>query len=239
MNPPPTTTSYGSTLEATDPFCLRDGEAQRLIDGHPWRRFAVLGDSVAEGLGDPVPGYSPLPWADRIAAELSAERSTLAYLNLGTRNQRTAQVLAGQLEPALTFQPDLALVCCGGYDAIHPSYQPEAVDRDMATIITALRDGGCDVITVGLFDLSHCPGVPERFRALLAGRMAELARRTRSLSDRLGTIHIDLSQHPAVTDPGVYSADGLHGNLRSHAICAAETIRGLGAHLVAVHRPGD
>ena len=37
--------------EAADPFCLRDGEAAGLLAGHPWRRFAVLGDSIAQGLG--------------------------------------------------------------------------------------------------------------------------------------------------------------------------------------------
>src|SRR5204863_61770 len=51
-----------------DPFRLRPGEAERLLDGHPWTRFAVLGDSIAEGVGDAVDGYGDLGWADRVAA---------------------------------------------------------------------------------------------------------------------------------------------------------------------------
>jgi hypothetical protein len=58
--------------ESTDPYCLKAGESRQLLAGHPWRRFAVLGDSVAKGLCEPVDGYSNLQWADRIAAELRA-----------------------------------------------------------------------------------------------------------------------------------------------------------------------
>lgn len=56
--------------EAADPYCLRPGEAAALLAGHPWRRFAAIGDSIAEGLGEPSPGYPDQPWIDRIAAEL-------------------------------------------------------------------------------------------------------------------------------------------------------------------------
>ena len=60
------------TTEALDEYCLAEGESAKLLTGHPWRRFVVLGDSVAEGLCEPVPGYSELQWADRLAAELRA-----------------------------------------------------------------------------------------------------------------------------------------------------------------------
>jgi hypothetical protein len=48
-------------VEATDPYCLRPGEARALPARHPWRRFAVLGDSIAQGVSEPVPGCGPLP----------------------------------------------------------------------------------------------------------------------------------------------------------------------------------
>src|SRR6476619_6127152 len=109
----PMVTPYAATAEAADPYCLRDGEARALLSGHPWRRFVVVGDSIAEGVGDPLPGYTDLGWADRVAAELAAVQPELACLNLGRRNLRTAQVLAEQVGPAVAFGPDLALVACG------------------------------------------------------------------------------------------------------------------------------
>jgi lysophospholipase L1-like esterase len=109
--------------EAADPFCLRTGEAARLVAGHPWRRFAVLGDSIAAGLGDPSEGYPEQPWCDRIAAELARSRPGLAYLNLGASNSTAAKVRERQLDVALAFSPDLALVACGGYDLLRFSYE--------------------------------------------------------------------------------------------------------------------
>jgi lysophospholipase L1-like esterase len=222
---------YTSTVEAADPWCLGLGEAEALLAGHPWRCFVVLGDSVAEGLGDPVPGYCDLPWCDRIAAELRIHHPELRYSNLGARNLKTHRVRATQLAPALALAPDLAMVCAGGNDALMATYRPDDVDADLTAMIEELQRAGADVMTVGLFDLSKCPAVPEQFRESLSARTRELAERTARLAARLGTLHVDLSRHPAVDDPGMFSADGLHGNLRSHAISAAEAVRRLGVYL--------
>ncbi|HCT75086.1 MAG TPA: GDSL family lipase [Micromonosporaceae bacterium] len=220
-----------SPAEADDPFCLRTNESATLLAGHPWKRFVVLGDSVAQGLGDRVPGYSELPWCDRIAAELRAQQSDLQYLNLGQRDLRAAEVLAAQLEPALAFNPDLALVVCGGNDALKSSYDADAVDEAIAAIVAALQEAGADVITVSIFDISHAPAFPEKVREVVGARMQRFAQHTAALAKRMGTIHIYCTGHPAESDPAMYSADGLHGNMRSHQICAAETVRRLGVHL--------
>ncbi|EWM63415.1 hypothetical protein MCBG_00548 [Micromonospora sp. M42] len=221
-----------STLtEATDPWCLRPGEATELLRGHPWRRFVVLGDSVAEGLCEPVDGYPDLQWADRIAAELRAVRPELAYLNLGRRGLRAHEVRATQLADALAFEPDLALVVCGGNDAFRSAYDPDSVDAELTAMITALREAGADVITVGMFDVSHSPAVPETLRAGLGERMRRLSRHTRGVAERLGTLHVHLTDHPLVADPSLYSSDGRHGSARSDAIATAETLRVLATHL--------
>ncbi|MCI0686573.1 MAG: hypothetical protein L0Y54_04965, partial [Sporichthyaceae bacterium] len=82
---------------AADPYLLTDGEARRLLATHPWRRFVVLGDSIAEGVGEAVAGYPDRPWTDLIAADLAAHRPELAYLNLGCSDTRAAQVRTTQL----------------------------------------------------------------------------------------------------------------------------------------------
>ncbi|SCF15189.1 Lysophospholipase L1 [Micromonospora purpureochromogenes] len=227
-----------STLtEATDPYCLREGESAALLAGHPWRRFVVLGDSVAEGMCEPVDGYPPVQWADRIAAELRAARPGLAYLNLGRRGLRAHEVRAAQLDAALAFDPDLALVVCGGNDAFRPAFDPAAVDAELAAMIGALRAAGADVVTVGMFDVSHSPAVPEQVRPGLGQRMRLLSAHTGRLAARLDTVHVHLTDHPAGADASLYSSDGRHGSARSDAIAAAETVRRLGAHLAARRAP--
>jgi len=229
-------------IEASDPYCLRPGEAGELLGGHPWRRFVVLGDSVAEGLCEPLDGYSDLQWADRIAAELRAVTPELAYLNLGVSGLRTREILATQLERALAFQPDLALVVAGGNDAFPATYDADRVDRELTLIITALQDAGADVMTLGMFDISYSPAVADWLRPGLRQRMRTLSDRTAVLADKLGTIHIHLTDHPLSTDPGLYSSDGRHGNARSDAVATAETLRALGRRLrgdrIARRSPG-
>jgi lysophospholipase L1-like esterase len=223
----------GTVGEAADPYCLRPGEARALLDGHPWRRFAVLGDSIAEGVSESVPGYSPLPLADRVAAELSGTGARLAYLNLGRAGLRTREVRAGQLASALAFEPDLAMVMCGANDALRPGYErrADAVDRDLAAMVGALQSRGAVVVTVSIFVRGEYPSLPSWLKPAPTERMALLARRTTALAAELGTLHVDLADHPIAGDPSAISSDGLHGNARSQSVAAAETIRLLGARL--------
>ncbi|MBB4912216.1 SGNH/GDSL hydrolase family protein [Actinophytocola algeriensis] len=222
-----------SLTESEDPHCLRAGDSARLLAGHPWRRFAVLGDSVAEGLAEPLPGYSEVQFADRVARELAATAPGLDYLNLGHRGLRAREVRAGQLGPALDFEPDLALLVCGANDAFPATYKPDAVDAELRTMITALRAAGADVLTLGLFNVSYSPSprIPDWLRPGLRKRMRELSARTSAIAEELGTLHVNLTGHPAATDPGLFAADGRHVNGRGDAIALAETVRVLGTHL--------
>jgi lysophospholipase L1-like esterase len=219
--------------EAADPYCLRDGEADQLLAGHPWKRFAIIGDSIAEGLGESLAGYRDEPWGERIADELRRQQPGLAYLNLGKSMTRTAQVRQTQVPDALAFSPDLLLAACGSADMLLPGYDPARVERELRAIVSAFLDQGCDVITVGIFDGSYAKNIPKLFMNSRRMRIHEIATRTRKVSEDLGTIHIELTWHPASHDANIYSSDPRHGTMRGHAIAAAETIRVLGAHVAA------
>lgn len=219
--------------ELADPDCLAAGEAETLLAGHPWRRFVVLGDSVANGPFHGVDGFYPLRWTDRVAAELQAAAPDCEYLNLGETGLLTREVREKQLADALAFAPDLALVLCGGNDAFRRSYpeQAENVDAELAAMLEALTDAGAQVATIGIFDVSYSPAVPERNRLELRERLALLAEHARMVAERYDSVHVDLSQHRRASDPTLYSPDGRHGNARSDAIAAAEMVRGLGERL--------
>lgn len=224
-----------SLTESEDPHCLRPRDRAGLLAGHPWRRFAVLGDSVAEGLAEPLPGYSEVQFADRVACELAATAPDFAYLNLGHRGLRAREVHAGQLGSALDFRPGLALLVCGANDAFPATYRADAVDAELRAMITALRDAGADVLTLGLFNVSYSPSaeIPDWLRPGLRKRMRELAERTAAIAAELGALHVNLAAHPAATDPGLFAGDGRHVNGRGDAIALAETVRVLGAHIGA------
>ena len=192
------------------------------LEHAPWKRFVVVGDSMAEGIGDPVTGYEHLGWADRVARRLGGE-----YLNLGRRNLLAGEVRSTQLGPALAFSPDLAAVCCGGNDFMQTAHDPAAVEREVDAIVGALRAAGSDVIMFAPFDISHTDLVPEEYRLrwrTLIERMSELAER---VTRRHGALLVDFRGHPAGAEPSIYSADRIHLNARGQAICAAETLHAL------------
>jgi lysophospholipase L1-like esterase len=204
--------------EADDPYLA---VASKLA-GTRWKRFAVIGDSMAEGIGDPVPGYRHLGWADRVAQRLGGE-----YLNLGRRNLLAAEVRDTQLDRALAFTPDLAAVVCGGNDLMRRDHDPAAVEKALDGLVGALRAKGSDVIMFAPFDMSQTELLPEdhkaRWRSLI-DRMSELAA---TVAHRHGALLVDCRAHPAGADPSIYSGDRVHLNARGHAICAAETLRAL------------
>src|SRR5262245_8268906 len=183
-------TAYAETLEATDPYCLRPGEAERLLAGHPYRRFVAIGDSVAQGIGEPVDGYVNLPWADRVAAELRAVAPDCEYLNLAQRDLLIAEVRANQLEAALAFRPDLALLSCGGNDALRASYRPDDVDAELIAIIEPLQAAGADIVTIGLFDTSTSFVIRPAVKPQVGRRMRMLAYRTGLIAKRYDAMHV-------------------------------------------------
>src|SRR5207244_8480281 len=127
-------------------------------------------------------GYRDQGWTDRVAAELAQAQPELGYRNLGERNLRTAQVRAGQLADALAFRPDLALLACGGNDAMRPGYDPATVDRELTASVHALRDGGADVVTISLLVMSDYPAFPAWFRPVAVANMHVLAQHTGALA---------------------------------------------------------
>jgi EmrB/QacA subfamily drug resistance transporter len=185
----------------------------------PWRRFVAVGDSMAEGVGEPSPGYAAGSWVDRIAEGIGGE-----HLNLGQRFLLAHEIRATQLQAALEFRPDLALVTAGGNDLIQPDHDLEAVEREVEAIVAALRAAGSDVVMIAPLDITRTELLPggqrESWHAVIQ-RMSDIAQR---VMQRHGGLFVDLRTHPAGAEPSVYSRDLIHLNGRGHAIAAAEML---------------
>ena len=219
--------------EAADPYCLTDEQVDVLLAGSPWTRFVVVGDSIAEGLGDPTEGYRPLPWADRTARALERQRpGDFTFLNLGRRDLVTAEVRRTQLAPAVEFRPDLALVIAGGNDILRPVFDNgEQVQADFDALVVGLQEAGAEVLTCTMFDITRSPIVPAEYKAQLGERLGDLAGRLQAVAAERGTLHVDFHTHPAAAEAGIYSTDVRHCNHRGHAIAAAGAVRRLGERL--------
>ncbi|MBO2453127.1 SGNH/GDSL hydrolase family protein [Actinomadura barringtoniae] len=211
---------------------LTTAEAAELLKGAPWQRLAIIGDSVAEGIREPTPGYRDLSWTDHVEEALRTVNPGFTSLNLGLRNLLAAQVREQQLEKALAFEPDLAIVTAGGNDMFRRRFDDEGVRAEIAAMVGAFRAIGADVVTIGLLDLTKAGLGDPRWRAVSSDHSRRLAELTADVATELGAIHVYNGRgSEAETDPGIYSSDQIHLNARGHAIAAANTIRTLADHL--------
>ena len=198
-----------------------------LLSGARWRRLVVVGDSIAEGVHEPHPGFADISWIERIADPLREAVGVQAKVNLGRRDLLAREVRERQLARALAFHPDLAIVAAGGNDALHRSFDRHAVERELDAIVGPLRRAGADVLMLELMDIVASGLVPRRQAPGVDARLAALAGVTRTVAARHGAILVRMRHHPASADPGVYASDRLHLNARGHAIVGTEAVRAL------------
>jgi lysophospholipase L1-like esterase len=209
--------------ELDDPDVLPDDELVALLDGAPWRRFVVVGDSVAKGVAEESPGYRSLRWGARVAAVLARVNPGAVYENLGTREQRAAEIRDTQLARALALEPDLVAYVGGGNDMLVEHFDVEPVAATIDETIAALAASGATVVTYSMMDLpSAFPGLEA-----LGGRLRALNEAVAGIAARHGAVHVDLHSLPCCSDPALYSSDLMHGSMRAQAIVATVTVRRL------------
>lgn len=218
-------------VELADPDVLTTAEEDALLRGAPWRRFVVLGDSVAEGLGDEVEGYESFPWAARLARALRRQRLDLSYKNLGERGLLAAQVRETQLGPALAFGPDLAAVVCGGNDMLGRRFDAWAVGAEIESVVSALREAGADVLLFTMFDITRAIELPEPYGSRLRGRTGELRAQILGVAKARDAMLADMAGCARSADLDIYGTDLRHANMRGHAVAASWAVRSLGERL--------
>lgn len=220
------TTSTPPLTEQTDPYCLSPAEAAALLAGAPWRRFAVIGDSLARGTGGPTPGYAHLPWADRVADVLRGVDPDLTYRNTGVVGVTASETLAEQVPGLLAFEPDLVHISCGGNDLWRRRLDFATLEATLRSIFDAAAGTGALLTTFGLgraFNITAVPGFADRVRAL-----NDLSRRIAADYD---AVLVDMWDHPINDRPTLISADGIHFSASGQAVVAAETIKALAGRI--------
>jgi lysophospholipase L1-like esterase len=192
----------------------------------PWRRYVAIGDSLTEGLGDPVEGYPNMSWAEAPAQAFKRLHPDFTFLNLGKRYLTARQVRETQLQPALDFEPDLATVLAGGNDLGDP-FDPEGIERELDTMVAALADRGATVVTLSMPNIVRTGRYPKQMAEVLGPRLAVYREISVRIAERFDTVFIDYFNHPTCDDPSIVSDDLIHPNMRGHAIVADLVLQGL------------
>src|SRR4051812_7871822 len=142
-------------LESQDPYLLSPAQESELLAGHPWSRFAVLGDSVAMGMGDPTEGYVTATWGGRVAAALARERAGVTYANLARHRAKAADIRDSQLGLALDLEPDLVAIIGGGNDLLAEEFDVAPAKTAIDEMVVALTNAGATVVTYEALDFGR------------------------------------------------------------------------------------
>lgn len=184
------------------------------------QRYVAIGDSITEGVGDPLPDGALYGWADRLAAALSRRHGPVQYANLAIRGRRTAQIHREQAAPALELQPELISALVGVNDLVATRLDVGEFRGEIDVLFATLRSDGATVATSTLPDLSALLPLPHRARDVLRRRHAAVNRALSDVATDHGVLLLPLADLAAAGDRRVWCPDRLHPNPVGHALLA-------------------
>src|SRR6058998_757229 len=112
-----------------------------------WSRYVAVGDSLSEGVGDPLPGGRLRGWAALLADHLRQAAPDLAFTNLAVRGHRTRDAIRRQLPAALALRPDLVTVFIGGNDVLlNVRLDRARLDDELDRLVAPLAQGAATVV---------------------------------------------------------------------------------------------
>jgi lysophospholipase L1-like esterase len=183
--------------------------------------FAVLGDSLAAGLG--AESADQLPGA-RLARGLAEEIARPVRLTTHAISGSRTTGLEAQVDRALIDPPELALVIIGGNDVTSKTRIGTSAAL-LAQQVTRLMAAGTTVVVGTCPDLSIVRPIPQPLRTIASRYGLSLARAQRRELDRIGARAVSiaalLSPEFLARPHDLFSDDRFHPNGAGYELAAS------------------
>jgi lysophospholipase L1-like esterase len=190
-------------------------------------RYAAIGDSFTEGVGDELADGSVRGWADLVAAGLATARAeTVFYANVAVRGRLLEPIVTDQLRAALSLSPEPTLLTLngGGNDMMRPGCDPVRLAAATERAIQRCLDAGVQVVLLSGAD----PSDRLPFGRVLRRRGEVLTAAIGALADRYQLTFVDAFHDAELRHPGHWSPDRLHLNATGHSRVAELVLGALG-----------
>ncbi|MFJ5309196.1 SGNH/GDSL hydrolase family protein [Streptomyces sp. NPDC088350] len=179
-------------------------------------RFVALGDSLTEGVGDPV-GEAWRGWAALLADGLAGQpEGSVEFTNLAVSGAQTRDVLERQTPAGLALNPDVVSVVIGVNDTLRCTFDIQAVAARLDEVYAAFTEQGAVLLTACLPDPGAMLGLPGALARPLARRQRAVNTVVHALSERYGAVHLHAAEGAWIMDRAIWSADRLHPGERGH-----------------------
>ncbi|MFI0357515.1 GDSL-type esterase/lipase family protein [Actinomadura sp. 9N407] len=193
--------------------------------------MVVFGDSLAEGRDDPAPAGGWIGWAGRLAGDLDWPRE--GVVNVAGPGATMADVIGDQLPAVRGLRPRLALLNCGMNDALN-GFERHRIHGLVKEWFGWAAAAGAIAVAA---PVPHPPllerTIISNFRkGRILQRIGEVNEELRENARAFGMTFLEPAAVSAVTDPSLWSFDGIHLNSVGHAH-VAEVITGIVRDLLA------
>lgn len=182
-------------------------------------RLAMLGDSIAAGLGA---GRRTETTGARLAHLLRDEGHSVTTRVFAVPGARSAE-LAAQVDAATGWRPHVAVIVVGANDLIHRTRATHAA-RHLADAVRRIRDVGAEAVVAPAPDLSTLPDLPPGLKPVV--RSASMLLRDCQIAAAIAAgAHVADRDHATAAafaaDDELFSADRFHPSSAGYAVIAA------------------
>ncbi len=189
-------------------------------------RYAAIGDSFTEGVGDERPDGTPRGWADLTAEGWAASLGEpIEYANLAIRGRLAWPVVDEQLDAALALGPTHLSFNGGGNDMLRPGTKIERIVDAFVTVARRCHERGVVPVLLAGADPSRGLPLSRVIRRRGDALTAAVTHRMRRTNDIVWAINWTDDR---LRDPSFWSPDRLHMNFRGHHRVAARVLESLG-----------
>lgn len=187
-----------------------------------WTRYVAVGDSLTEGLGDPLPGGGLRGWAALLCEHIRRDQPELEFVNLAVRGHRADDALRRQLPAAVALKPDLVSVIIGANDVmLRPWLDRRRFADELDRLIAPFAGDDVTVVLATMPDLAaHIP-LPPPLRRAFRDRIERANDITRAAADRYGAVLYDAWRDPRTRRTSIFSVDRIHPSTDGHQLIAA------------------
>jgi lysophospholipase L1-like esterase len=203
---------------------------------NPELRVVVVGDSSVTAPG--VSGPDEI-WISLICSRL-AETRHVVLQSYAVGGSMAHDVIAGQLDQAIAFRPDVAFVSVGANDVIK-GVPLSRFSKNLDLIVARLVASGAVVIQSGVGVLGTIPRLYPPLSALVSRRAWRFDRAHRSVAEQHGAAVVDHRSDDVKvwnTDMSLWAADYFHVSAAGHARWAETTWRTVEPVLNGTSGPG-
>jgi lysophospholipase L1-like esterase len=196
-------------------------------------RYAAIGDSFTEGVGDELPDGSSRGWADLVATGLAAATDEVVhYSNLAIRGRLIEPIVTTQLDAALSLSPAPTMLTFngGGNDVMRPGVDLARLVSLTEHVVRRCADAGVQLVLLSGAD----PSARLPFGRMIHRRGAALTEAVAKLADRHDVVFVDMFGDREIRGAGYWSPDRLHLNADGHRRVASCVLSALG-HTAAAH----